>query len=170
MSTQPRSASLEVEQDLRYQRWEWRLQRVGWVVIVLFIVAALLGLLGEGPLGQASQTAPDGSAALEYQRLLHFHNPNELRLAIDAKANEGKELRLWVSAEYLRDVDINSILPEPIRMEAGADGHTFVFAVASPGQPTNITIHFEADRAGLIHGEIKVEGRDAIAFGHFVYP
>ena len=41
---------LELETDESFQRNEWRIQRVGWIVWSLVIIAGLIGLLGSGPM------------------------------------------------------------------------------------------------------------------------
>ena len=40
---------LELETDESFQRNEWRIQRAGWIVWSLVIIAGLIGLLGSGP-------------------------------------------------------------------------------------------------------------------------
>jgi hypothetical protein len=75
-----RIGDLEIQQDLNYQRREWRIQRLGWVVMRLVILAALLGLLGNGPLSKASVTATDGSLRLDYHRCWHYRNPMTLEI------------------------------------------------------------------------------------------
>lgn len=44
---------------------EWRLQQMGWVVMGLIVVLALLGVFGTGPLSWSRATAPDGSIEIE---------------------------------------------------------------------------------------------------------
>jgi len=40
---------LKLETDESFQRNEWRIQRAGWIVWSLVIIAGLIGLLGSGP-------------------------------------------------------------------------------------------------------------------------
>jgi hypothetical protein len=41
-----RVSDLEVNEELEFQRRDWMAQRVGWTVMALVVVVALLGLLG----------------------------------------------------------------------------------------------------------------------------
>ncbi|HEU4345558.1 MAG TPA: hypothetical protein VFU31_28750, partial [Candidatus Binatia bacterium] len=50
--------SLEIEEDLRFQERAWVVQRVGWGVMLLVIVATAAGMFGEGALSSA--TVGDG--------------------------------------------------------------------------------------------------------------
>ena len=52
---------LQIEQDMGFQRTEWVVQRAGWVGMALLILAALVGLLGRGPLSAAVARAGDGA-------------------------------------------------------------------------------------------------------------
>jgi hypothetical protein len=47
---------LDIERNHRFQRREWCLERFGWLLLALIILAGLLGLLGTG---RFSRTATD---------------------------------------------------------------------------------------------------------------
>ena len=64
-----RSGDLEIAQDMTFQRRSWAVQRVGWGVVAVTIGAALLGLLGSGPLSRSTAVAP-GAFAVEYERFV----------------------------------------------------------------------------------------------------
>ena len=68
MSEHHRVGDLEISQDLTFQRRSWIVQRVGWVMLALLILAALGGLFGPGPLSRARAGPHDGPLWVEYQR------------------------------------------------------------------------------------------------------
>jgi hypothetical protein len=39
---------LEIGEDLKFEKWQWTVERIGWLVMVGFIVAAMLGAFGRG--------------------------------------------------------------------------------------------------------------------------
>jgi hypothetical protein len=47
----PRVGDLEVDQNLEFEKVFWRAQRIGWGVVALVVLAALLGVFGNGSLG-----------------------------------------------------------------------------------------------------------------------
>ena len=59
MSDSHRVGDLEISPDLNFQRRSWAMQRFAWVVLALFILAALLGLFGPGPLSQTRAEQQD---------------------------------------------------------------------------------------------------------------
>src|SRR5262249_50526641 len=52
---------------LSFQRREWRVQRLGWALMALIILAGLLGLFGNGPLAQ--RTLSNGVLQLDFEWL-----------------------------------------------------------------------------------------------------
>ena len=73
---------LELETDESFQRSEWRIQRAGWIVWSLVIIAGLIGLLGSGPMSHKETAATDGSLKIDYDRYLHYHHPTQLTLSV----------------------------------------------------------------------------------------
>jgi hypothetical protein len=170
MPNLPRVGDLEIEHDMDFQRREWKIQRAGWAFMVLVIIAALLGLLGHGPLSRTSASDPDGVLTVEYERFVHYHKPLTLRFHISGTATNKDDLRLWVDRSYLDALDIHSITPEPERVEAGVDRHLFVFRVLDRDRPTGIVFHGEMDRVGSVQGAAGVADREPARFRQFVYP
>jgi hypothetical protein len=167
----PRVGDMEVKQDLEFQRREWVAQRVGWALMALVVLAGLLGLLGSGgPLSNASAHDEDGAVRVEYERFLHRHSPTTLRAHVAAGVAEKGEVRLWLDLEYLARGELQRVTPEPARVEAGPDRHTFVFRMADADRPTTVTFHFEADRPGPLAGRVGAGDREPARFRQFVYP
>ncbi|HEX2280908.1 MAG TPA: hypothetical protein VHG52_04005, partial [Thermomicrobiales bacterium] len=95
---------LEHDRDLRFQRREWTIQRGGWLAMVAIIGAALIGLLGAGPLSSA--TAESGPLQLQYTRFERRHAPTALELSVARGAANQDQVDVWVSADYLARVEI----------------------------------------------------------------
>jgi hypothetical protein len=165
----PRVGDLEIGQDLQFQRWEWIFQRVGWVVLVAIILAALAGLLGHGPLSRTQTADPDNKLTIEYNRFLQYHDPSTLTIRVNEGAS-GPELRLSFGRDYVEQLDIQAVVPPPVRVEAGADRAVYVFRVAEAGRPLMVTAHFEANRMGPLRGEIGIDEQEPARFRQFVYP
>lgn len=98
---------LEIRQDQRFQQREWRLERIGWTLIALFVLAGLLGLLGPGPLSWATARSDGGLVEVEYQRFTHWvaDDTVEIRVAPDAVGAGAFEVTLtgdWVEGRTCR--------------------------------------------------------------------
>lgn len=161
---------LQLEQDIEYERRTWVVQRIGWVVMLFVILAALAGLFGSGPVSNAQTAAPDGSLQLEYQRFGHYKSPESLRLKVRANVNGGDELRIRIGTDYLNSVQVERVSPQPDRTEVAGDWITYVFPVAKSGEATTVTFHVKNEKVGPIAGWVSVEGGQRAAFKRFVYP
>ena len=169
MSVQ-RVRDLQIEEDLNYQRKEWRFQRIGWAVMVFIVLAALAGLMGRGPLSKTSLEDRGSLERLEYHRFVHYRDPEQLKLQLSAQAMQGEQFRLWLSHDYFSGIEIKSIVPEPEHMESAASRHAMVFSIAEPGRPTSVCIQFEAENIGPLSGELSVNDEPPVELWQFVYP
>lgn len=166
----PPAETLEVHEDPEFQRREWIFQRVGWGAMALFVIAALLGLFGQGPLSTASFATADGAIRVEYDRFLHYHAQAELKIFVRADAADTNELRLWVDRDFLAGIELQSVTPEPERVEAGSDRHFFVFRIADRSKLTLVTFQFEPDEMGSLTCQLGTVDSETAQFGQFVYP
>jgi hypothetical protein len=176
-----RVGSLEVEQDLGLQQRMWRVQRVGWGVMALLVLAAAAGLTGSGPLSQTSAATPGGALRLDYDRFLHAEGLTTLQVHLGennlgesnesgTKSGEGQR-RIWISRAYLEKVPIERSVPEPERVEVGADRVTYVFAEAPAGAPAaRVTFYGSVTTLGRVEGQIGLPEGPSLRFQHFVYP
>lgn len=63
--------------DLAFQRGDWRRERIGWALMTLLVVAAVLGLFGEGLL--SSRTVGGGTVfALTHERTARRQDRTEV--------------------------------------------------------------------------------------------
>ncbi|MCA1626498.1 MAG: hypothetical protein LC742_00825 [Acidobacteria bacterium] len=170
MSGVKRIGDVEINQDLDFQRLVWTVQRVGWVVTALLIVAALLGLFGPGPLSWA--TAGEGGAPLrlEYNRFERYLAPTTLRVHTGAGAGREGQLRIWLDRTYLEGVQVESVTPQPDSVEAGTDRMTYVFQMPDPNGPTAITFNLLTQQIGTLRGRVGLAEGQTVTFTQFVYP
>ncbi|MCC6492702.1 MAG: hypothetical protein IT424_06755 [Pirellulales bacterium] len=164
----PVSNGLQLERRMTFQRLEWRWQRVGWAVWFLTLAAAVAGLLGNGPLSDATATASDGSMAVEYERFLHRQGPSVLSLLIRSGSSDTLQLR--IDNQYLRGVKIERIEPEPQQTLAGDALQTLVFARAPEAEFVHVRIHYSPEHMGELAGALSVAGGEEVRFWQFVYP
>lgn len=164
-----RVGDLEIDDDPRFQKWEWRLERVAWAGMAAFVLAALLGLLGEGPVSRRTADSPDGRLHVEYDRFLNHGSTTTLTVTVSGEVTAGGRVRLAVGRAYLDRNRVVRVTPEPAWSAAGADRAEFEFPAADPGRPAVITFHLDPQGAGGRRAELAAGG-SAVAFDQFVYP
>ena len=167
--TEPnRVGDLDIEADLRFQRREWTLQRIGWAAMLALLVAGSLGLFGMGPLSDASAEA--GPIQLDYARFARKQAPSKLRVRVAPDAVQQGEIRLWLDAAYLDRIELRGISPDPDQELAGSDRTVLVFLVADPAQAAEIRFDVKPAEAGRLRGQLGLVGGPEVAFTQVVYP
>ena len=165
-----RVGDLESAQDLDFQRRSWVAQRVGWVFIALAALAALLGLLGKGPLSRVSAGEESQPLSLEYDRFGRFQTLTTLRVNLGSDAGRDREVHVWLNREYLESVQIQQVTPEPDRVEAGSQRLTYVFQLSEPNQPTAVTFYLQPEHIGSLRGQVGLVEGQKLNFNQFIYP
>src|SRR5688572_7914845 len=69
---------LQLEEELPMHERSWVIQRVGWVLIILFVLAAAAGLFGDGILSKKKSTS--GNATAEYERFARYESETKILL------------------------------------------------------------------------------------------
>lgn len=166
----PKVGDLQVAQDMRYQRRSWFVQRVGWAVMLLVLLAAVAGVFGEGPVGAGAVAAEDGSFSVLFAEYPRKRAPETLRFRVNAGAVEEDELRVAFSRGYLSGVELQSVYPEPDSVETGATEIVFVFTLSEEGLPAEVLFNVLYDDIGRKQGNLRLEGHPAVRIRQFVYP
>ncbi len=162
-------SGLQIQQDLPHQRLEWKIERIGWVVMALVLLLALGGLLGPGPLSRATTSDRDSLLHVQYNRLARYQAPEQLVVRLGSGVAQAGKLRLWLNQEYVHNIELLHIDPEPASVEAGGDRLTYTFEVTGAGQ-TTVVFHFEPNTFGRTAVAIGVEGGPEVGFSQFNYP
>lgn len=140
---------LELDSDLKFHLRQSQLQRWGWWGMGLFLAAALLGGLGDGPL--ASNSLHNSQATFHYQRLLRRDSPTLLSLQVHSKS---PELRLEIARDYLDSFELMDIVPTPVHSESGPNVLIYVFSV-QPGR-VEVRMQLKPRQIGVIGGQLRL--------------
>jgi hypothetical protein len=170
MAERADSRDLELLQDLSFERRDWIVERVGWVVIAIVVIAALAGLFGPGPLSWTTAGEQGGPLWLEYARFGRLEAPLTLRVHLGPNIGQQGPARIWVSRKYLEGVHIERISPQPEQVEAGPEQLTYVFSISDPSGPTAVTFSLKTEHFGRQHGCVGIANGPTQCFRQFIYP
>ncbi|HEX3034967.1 MAG TPA: hypothetical protein VHT73_07495 [Thermodesulfobacteriota bacterium] len=160
---------LQIREDLGFQRSFWTVERIGWVVVALILIAALLGLFGTGLFSRTKAGDRGGPLWLEYNRFGRFLSPSTLRVYIGRGKTE-KVARIWFDKNYMKGIQIQQITPEPESVESVSDRLVYTFKLAKPNDPTEVTFHLKLEQIGSLSGKLGLVNGPAIRFTQFIYP
>ena len=151
---------IPIDEALDLHKKGWVIQRVGWVLIFLFMLSALLGLFGEGPL--SSKTVTADNIKISYDRFGRFEHETVLKLE-----SSGKDIgSVSLSEEYIRNFKVTKIVPEPGDpvVSAGYINYTF------PGQGNrHIIFYLDPTGYGNNKGNIKINN-NTFLLAQTIYP
>jgi hypothetical protein len=159
--------SLELEEQYEAQKRAWFVQRIGWCVLAMVLLAAVLGGFGPGALGKVSVLDRTG-LRLDYDRFVRYEAPASLRLELPASAHD--EQAFFLDASWLHGVHLQTIQPEPIRTQSEGKRVRYTMRVQRRGAPTQVSLHYEADAPGSLAGSVALEDGTPLRISQFVYP
>lgn len=172
MADSPVSTSeLETPEHDRELRIETICERSGWAFVALVLIAALLGLLGPGPLSYRSRTAADGSLSVEYNLIERYEAPAELRIDVNPKLVKTHGVRLMVSRSLVDEITLDSVSPIPANVEAIGNRMVYTFDMKglAPHEGT-IVARFQNDSFGMKDYDIGLEGHEALQITQYILP
>lgn len=159
---------LDLEEDLDFQRREWRFQRIGWLLLCLCVLAAMAGLLGTGPLSRTS--AEKDILRIEYHRFSHRDATTPLNVIYRHKAGD-TSLVLEFDRKCLADAELERTRPVPKgAMARTGEGLSYEFDLAPGAEWTTLHFLLKPSRAGPLHCKVMAEGLAALEFEQFVFP
>lgn len=150
--------------DHRFHRAEWRIQRIGWVLVALFLVLAGAGLFGNGPLSRAH--ADNGAGSLDYQRFTRYGLSTDL-VVTPASSKHGVT-RVEISGDYLEAFNVEHITPEPAAVRLAGPNVIYEFASAAAG--ASISFHMSPQRLWRRSATITIDSGAPLEISQFTYP
>lgn len=165
-----RIGDIDIDEDMQFQRMSWAFQRVGWVAMLLVIIAGLLGIFGgDGALNAASLGGEGSLLHVTYGPFARVISPMDLHVRMRG-GNGVDEMRIWISREYLDEMEIQTLEPEPEAVEVTTDRLIYTFRLGDSDVQAEITFMMEPQRVGSLAGRIGIEGGESYEFMQFIFP
>jgi hypothetical protein len=158
-----RKRTLEIDEDMDFQRKEWFAQRIGVVMLSAVVVGALLGITGKGgPLSRRIAGEPGGAVRVEYERFVRRGARSTIKVHLSGTSGDP---RLWISDAYLDRVRIESVEPQPDHELV--EGRRHVYAIHTKSPDATITLDVEHRTFGALDGEIGLIDGPSFRFSQF---
>lgn len=153
--------SLDLEDEIRLHETGWAIQRIGWVIILLLLVAAALGIFGTGMLSQ-TQVDQTGHTII-FEKFARYEAPMQLTVHAKSK-NNNIEIRL--PEIYFESIELDKIVPEPHETDLAQGNVVFTF---QSKDRSAIKFYLTPEKTGQVKVHIQVNESDFI-ITHFIYP
>ena len=114
--------TLQLDEHLDLHKKGWVAQVIGLTFIFLLVTAAALGLFGDGLLSTVKNES--AGSRIEYDRFFRFEARMEILVEV---TNTNSGATVSIDNDYLRDIRVESIVPEPLgnKINNGRVEYTF---------------------------------------------
>ena len=167
------SPGIQLDEDHCFQHRMWRIERIGWWGIAAVVLAAAAGLFGHGPLSRATlhvadSITPSPGMSLDYERFGRAHGESQMRLTGPPDRIDDGTFSVWFSREYLGEVEVLRITPDPAAQELASNGMRYHFRVQD-GSPA-VTFRFKPQRPGRLSGQVRLNDGPPANFQQWLFP
>lgn len=170
MTRTKKVGDLQINEDMEFQRRSWIIQRIGWAIFALVILLALLGLFGDGVLSDAQAGQRDGALWLEYPRFERFQDEFQIKVHANEGTATAGEIRIQLTRDYLENVEVNGISPNPDSEIEDEDWITYVFKTNGGSSPFTAYFYVTPQKAAPLSGTFRLQNADPVSFSQFIYP
>lgn len=142
-----RRGDLEIDDNPKLQNTTWVAERVAWVLLALFLAAALLGVFGHGPLSRGEARTADGWLVVDYPRVARLDSPDEIELRLGPGRPERATIDL--DGDFSRNFVVERSQPEPSAQRALRAGMSLDFELPPSGDEQVVVLHVRPRRAAF---------------------
>lgn len=160
---------LELASDRPFERRFWLTQRIVWAVLDGLLLAAVAGLLGQGPLGKASSPSA-APMVVTYEWITRAKAPAMIEVLLKAEALKPGKTMIRLDQALLDAFSIEAIRPEPLIWQAVGNGIRLFMATDPAPAPATIKLRMKALRPGLVNGAVAVEGQPPVPLRILILP
>jgi hypothetical protein len=160
---------LEVGFDPPFERnWLWA-ERIGRVVMVLFVAAGLCGLLGHGPYSHSTVKSAASGLAVDFEPVARSQSATQVTIHLN-NDTAGPTLDLFLSNNMVEPMGLQRMLPQPVKVTTVEDGLMLTVAVP-PGTPdADLRLMLMPLSLGSNELMARLDGHAPIRWTQFVVP
>jgi hypothetical protein len=152
----------EIEKFISQQQKEWFIFRIAWALMGLVLVAAALGLFGNGPISKQTYAAP--GLEITYQKFMRVNNESELYIRVQDQ-DLSRETTIGINNDYLKKVKVFQVVPQPVAVEIRDNTLLYRFRYVSDGF---ISFYLSPRQMGSQPLELTISGKK-VRFNQIIY-
>ena len=156
------STELEIDEQLDLHKKGWKAQRAGLMFMFILVLLAAAGLFGDGLLSKNKMSG--NNVTIEAERFYRYEARMKLKIKVMEAA--GDQTVISFPSSYLKDLEIESIVPEPDANSISGNSVQYVFK--GKGN-LSATFYFVPQKFGKLEGVVGVN-EHAFLLNHFIFP
>jgi hypothetical protein len=110
------------------------------------------------------------SLEIEYERFVRHGRRSELQVRVSTLKPQDREVRVAVSRAYVSALNLEQVMPTPVRVLSSGRSLVYIFENASGSGSIEATFVIEPDELGTHEAEIEVDNGVTVSIRQFTYP
>jgi hypothetical protein len=163
------TGSIDLDDEIDWQRRSWKFQSWGRFAVVLFVIAGALGLFGGGIMGDEKVRDPQNQLEVQHPRFARHDSAYDVRITVQPALIRDGKVAIWIDHELLKDLVVEGVMPEPESVEKSDAGIVLHIRSDAKG-PLFIDGYLRTRRFGPGEGRVGVVGGPTVHLKHFIYP
>lgn len=152
---------LELDEDIPLASKSYLIQRIGWFILYVFLLLALLGFFGKGIVSAQKSIVDDKE--IRYEKFGRNQMPMNLELIIPKIQDS---IIISIPQEYFNYVQLRSVNPQPSKQEINDLSYNFTF---KGNGELRAFVEIEPKIYGRINFTVKA-GETSIPVTQYFYP
>lgn len=160
--------SYPVQEHMRWQRIEWRIQRLGYALLLALVIAGACGLFSKGFLSDRTLASPGGGVQVEYERFAR--QQSDVAMTIRLHAPRASQYRVTLSGDGVDNFQLQSVQPQPLRAESDAHALTLWYQTDTLNHDVTLWLGGQPQSPGQYHFTVSDGEGTQVQFTQWVYP
>lgn len=153
--------SLELNETFDLHKKGWMIQRIGWVLMLVFVICAACGLFGNGAASREIKVA--GANSVEYEYYGRYDAETEIKVHLNSM---GDIAQLSIPQHYFDKMELEKMIPEAELQQVMNGNNVYSFAA---DKPFEVTLYIKPKKVGKIEAWFGLNNAAAQLI-HFIYP
>ncbi len=153
--------SLELEESFDLHKKSWIIQRIGWLLMLVFVICAASGLFGDGP--ASNEIKVSGANSVEFQKYGRYDANMEIRVHLNSM---GDIAQLSIPQHYFQNMELEKMVPEAELQQVMNGNNVYSF---SADKPFEVTLYVKPKKIGSIEAWVGLNNT-AAQLTHYIYP
>ncbi len=163
-----RSRHYPVQENMAWQRVEWRIQRLGYVFLFAVVILGACGLFSKGVLSEGVATSKEGALQVEYERFGLLDS--DMVMTIRVKPQHSGRFTLNISGQEMENFQIQSLQPQPQQATSTSNSLELTWASPQFREGATVWIGAQAQNPGRFPVKITLDNTTSVHFTQWIYP
>ncbi|HYH14444.1 MAG TPA: hypothetical protein VD794_04450 [Flavisolibacter sp.] len=151
---------VELDELLVMQERGWRIQKIGWFIILAIMLAGLMGVFGSGWISKRSPAI--GNIRATYEGFFRYET--EMKILIESGVHINS---ISLPQRYVREFRTLRFEPLPFNNHTEEGDIVFNFL---PADNRIVNIYLIPKKYGAIDGTLKINLEHTLPLHHYIYP